>query len=217
MLGGFSFAKCLLFLEKSYGMIEDMKVKKILLILSMLVGGAVLVEGAMGLGYQSGVDVQFTFNPTLSVSVSDAIHLTNLAPGTAGVSDDVVITVTTNSVSGYNLTAAAGGGTYLNTNLVNDLSDAPFTSIAVGSSVEELVTDNTWGYTIDSGETYSGLPYYDAEGVAWALLRNTTNASGSATPNFAIGARAALGQVAGNYLNVIQFKAVTNVMPYMQD
>ena len=81
----------------------------------------VVVSGVSALTYQSNTTLEFTFEPVLSLSISNTnLTINSLVPGTVGTSSDVTVTVNTNSVTGYQLSAAVGNdSTYLNTDLVN--------------------------------------------------------------------------------------------------
>lgn len=174
------------------------------------------------LTYQDELDVSFTFNSSISVSVSSTdLTIGSLNPGTYSDSNVVTITTSTNNATGYVLTATAGNGsTYTNTNLIN--SGNSFTSLATSDSIASMATADAsqygrWGYTFstDSGTTwkngtggngYSGLPYYTATG---AQIVNT-NTNGTSNVQFKIGAKASTAQPSGAYKNVINFVATAN-------
>ena len=204
-----------------------MKVKRALLIIGMLVGCVVLVRGANGITYQTEVDVEFTFNSQLSMTVTganDGIVITNLIPGNSDKSNTATVTVTTNSLLGYALTATLGdGSTYTNNNLTNTSANATFSSLATSDrytlSGMGNLTSNKWGYAlgtvVDSTTQYRGLAYGDT------LINATTDASGTARTGysgtnqtkFTIAAKALATQPSGTYRNVVTFTAVANATP----
>ena len=192
------------------------------------------------LTYQDSVDVSFTFDPTLSISLSSSnISIDSLSPGNYAHSNTVAINVSTNNVYGYTLTAKVGddggvSGTSASSNLVNTSTSTSFTSLASNDNLTlSSFSPNTWGYTtarsINNGTTtYSGLLY----NTDTTLNMTTGNAGksiagypGTNTTNFTIGASASTDQLAGDYTNIISFTVVTNIvndftinnLKYMQD
>ena len=188
------------------------------------------------LTYQDSVDVSFTFDPTLSISLSaGALTIDNLVPGNSARSNTISVDVTTNNVYGYALTAKVGGtmaGASASNALVN--GGASFSSLATSDNL--ILADfgaDTWGYTTassinDNTTTYSGL-LYDAD----TTINMTTGMQGKPvggypgtnSTSFTIGASASESQLSGAYTNVISFTVVTNVatdftindLKYMQD
>lgn len=200
-----------------------MSTNKPLLAIGLFLGGVLSVSAAKGIAFQDSVDMEFTFNPTLSLSLSsDNLTIDNLTPGNFKNSNYIDIEVVTNSVAGYVLSAAVGDEeTYTNTDLIISPSiQNVFSSITNNTS--SITEDNTWGYTIDDGNTYSALPY---KGNNWTVLRNTYTHTGDNTMSFAIGAKAGNTQPAGDYKNIINFSVVANMsrtldindITYMQD
>ena len=179
---------------------------------------------ASSLTYQSSTNVGFTFNPTISISLSSDLLISNLSPGSTSDSNIITVSTSTNNPTGYVLTASVGSSTNATTNLTNGSYN--FSSIATDASLASLNTDNTWGYSIssDNGSTwanYSGLPLYTA--ANWKQIADT-NASGTNDFKFKIAAKASTSQASGDYTNVINFTAVANHVPmdiaylhYMQD
>ena len=180
----------------------------------MLLVGVNASATSTPLTWQDEVDVQFTFNPALSVTISDGdIVIPNLGVGTRDNSNEIAITVTTNNIAGYQLSATVGNATtYDYRELKHEtVNTALFNSLAVGTTLDQLSTPSTWGYSTDSGTSYSGLPKYD-DTTNVAVLNDST-ASGTETTNFLIGAYADQNQLAGDYKNVINFNIVTNRVP----
>lgn len=168
------------------------------------------------LSYQTDVGVSFTFNPTLSVSISSSdLVISNLTPGTTDTSNEISVNVSTNNVYGYNLYATVGNSAYSNTNLTHSSSNDTFTSIPTTANLANLATDNTWGYTysLDNGTTwskYNGLPIYNTDSPT--RLIKTTELSEDAI-DFKIAAKSSPTQASGTYTNVINFTAITNLAP----
>lgn len=183
-----------------------MKVKHIITTAcGVIAGGLMVAQGASAVvTYAGKSDVQFTFVPTLSVGLSGDFTITDLAPGTSDNSNEVTVTVNTNSVSGYTLSATVGdttSATYNTTDLVGDNGNV-FSMI--GTSATTL-SNGTWGYTLD-GTTYDELDTTTAK-----TLASTSTSSGTATTRIRIGAKAASTQMPDTYRNVINFTAVSNV------
>jgi len=189
---------------------------------ALLIGGMVLVGAtstaslASALTYQDGTDVQFTFDSTLSISLSDAdIVIGNLIPGQDDTSNVVDVVVNTNNLYGYTLTATVGSATKNYRDLRHTNGTANFASIDVNSDLSTLSgqSSSVWGYTTSTNGTtwsnYNGLPKYD-DTANTAELNVTDGAAADSTTSFKIGAFAAEGQLAGDYTNVINFKVIAN-------
>ena len=198
--------------------------KKTIKISAMIALGFVCTYGlssfsgnTYALTYQDNVELQFTWNPTIRISLSSAdLVIDNLTPGTSSDSNIITVNVGTNNVSGYTLSATAGNTTNASTNLVNTVDNTKlFTSLATDASLASLTTDNTWGYSFStnsgtSWSNYSGLPLYTA--AAGAELINN-DGSGSTPVQFKIAAKASTIQASGAYTNTINFTAVANPEP----
>jgi len=193
--------------------------------------GLSLVSNASALTYQDGTDVQFTFDSTLSIALSDAdIVIGNLIPGQDDTSNAVDVVVNTNNLYGYTLTATVGSATKNYRDLRHTNGTASFASIDVDSDLSTLSgqSSSVWGYTTSTNGTtwsnFNGLPKYD-DTANTAELNVTDGAAADSTTSFKIGAYAAEGQLAGDYTNVINFAVVVNGAPattiatatYMQD
>ena len=184
--------------------------------LLMLSGLAIVpTANTSSLSYQTDVGVSFTFNPTLSVSISPGdLTISNLTPGTTDTSNEISVNVSTNNIYGYNLYATVGNSAHDNTNLTHANGIDTFTSISTTADLSNLTTENTWGYTysLDSGTTwsnYNGLPLYSSTGTR---LKKTTELSDD-TINFKIAAKSSTTQPSGAYSNIINFTAITNLAP----
>ena len=189
-----------------------MKARHILYGIGVVLGGLLTVSGAGALSAQEDVDIYFSFNPTIGLTLSGPkITIDNLTPGTAVKSSNLTITINSNNAYGYKLLATAGDGAdYTNNNLVN--GEATFASVAVnaGTALASL-SDNTWGWAKNNVDAFYGLPYVTSSSPA--VVTSTSDASaGTEVVNFAIGAKAAATQISGEYTNVINFALVGNVV-----
>ena len=177
--------------------------------------GIICKVDSSALSYQDSVDVEFTFNPSISVTVSGDLVIENLAPGSSSDSNIIDVSVATNNISGYVLTATAGNTSHANTDLTKSGIENKFSSVATNADLSSITTDNTWGYSFSnnagsSWTNYSGLPLYTAE-TGKELVSVDTN---TVTPiKFKIAAKASTNQPAGTYTNVINFIAVANPEP----
>ena len=193
-----------------------MKKRNIILCSIITLLSFVNIINTSALSYQTDVGVSFTFNPTLSVSISPSdLTISNLTPGTTDTSNEISINVSTNNVYGYNLYATVGNSNYSNTNLTHSSSNDTFTSISTTADLSNLTTDNTWGYTysLDNGTTwsnYNGLPLYTTDNPT--RLKKNTGPSED-TVNFKIAAKSSTTQPSGTYTNVINFTAITKPTP----
>ena len=179
------------------------------------------------LEYQSNpVDIKFEFGSTLTINTDGNIAISNLTPGTANVSSSSYrVTVNTNNVAGYTLTATVGCSTGTNCYNNKTLSDGTNTFSMVTSTSGTALTAGEWGFTTSGSATatssaFKTLALYSD--TTPTTLNKTKNATGTAydstyignnTTPFQIGAYAANDQVAGTYTNVINFSAVANPVP----
>ena len=162
--------------------------------------------------YSSNVGIGFTFNPTLSISLSsNDLVIPNLVPGSTLDSNSINVSVTTNAAYGYTLSATVGDSTHNNSDLIHTNSTNIFSSIATDADLPSLTTDNTWGYNVslDSGSTWSN--YNGLSSSSTTLLDKDSNTSSSI--DFRIGAKASSVQPSGTYTNTITFTAVTKPTP----
>ena len=187
-------------------------------------------NAASALEYTSNsVPVSFTYSEVLTVSTGGNILIPSLSPGNSTISaNNYVVTVSTNSVAGYTLSATVGcasGDGCFNSKALGDGNNNNFAMVESTTAL----TPGRWGVSFDTSATTSSnfqtLPLYS--GTA-ETINQTTNADGAAaigyhgtqnTP-FRIGAYADENQVAGTYTNVVNFIAVANVVvthTYMQD
>lgn len=180
------------------------------------------VGSVSAITYQGEVNVRFTFNDVLSLTVDDElIDVGTLLPGSSAVSDPITLTVNTNYLYGYKLLATVGDTTHDYRELMREDGEQSFVSLAVDSDVATLPDgDSVWGYakSVDGGTTwsnYSGLPKYDSNAK---LLNSSNGAAVNATTNFRVGAKVKNTQAPGTYSNVINFVLLTNPSKiYLQD
>ncbi len=177
--------------------------------------GCFFASSVFAVTYSKDVEVKFNFNSNITIDIENAdIEILDLTPGQQKDSNIVDITIGTNNVAGYTVSATAGNATYNNTDMTHSNGTNKFTSIAEDASEATLSTDNTWGYStsMDSGTTwanFSGLPVYTD--TAKEIAR--TDGPSSDLTQFKIHAKAAASQPAGDYRNVINFIVVANVPP----
>ena len=194
--------------------------RKIPFIVLAILGVGCCSAPVLALSYSQAVDVSFTFNPTLSISLSSAdLVISELVPGSIADSNTIDINVSTNTAFGYTLSANVGNATSYNTrNLIRSDLGNSFASVAIDSSLDSLSTDNTWGFSYkpssDSAPwaSYSGLPLYsDTENTK--TLVDTNSPLDAQSIQFKIAAKAASTMPAGEYRNVINFIAVAKPEP----
>ncbi len=207
------------------------KKKIITLSLVILILSSINLINVSALSYSSNVGIGFTFNPTLSISLSSSdLTISSLTPGATSDSNSININIATNAAYGYNLSANVGNSTYNNTSLNNinnsndsgnasNVSSSVFSSIDTNASLASLTIDNTWGYsyrlTDNNGSSnawsnYSGLPLYSSNNSKTLIDKYTQSED---TINFKIAARASNTQPSGTYSNVINFIAISYASP----
>lgn len=179
-------------------------------------------NAASALEYTSNsVPVSFTYSEVLTVSTGGDVLIPNLVPGNSTISaNNYVVTVSTNSVAGYTLSATVGcasGDGCFNSKALGDGNNNNFAMVESTTAL----TPGKWGVSFDSAATTSSnfetLPLYSSTAET---INQTTNAGGTAaigyhgTSNttFRIGAYADENQVAGTYTNSVNFYAVANII-----
>jgi len=188
-----------------------MKAKHAITTCGAILGGLLIAEGAHAtVSYVTSSNVQFTFEPTLSLTLSaDDFLIDGLMPGTSDVSNEVTATVSTNSSAGYSLSATVGNATYTSTNLVADYG--VFSMIAASAN---SLSAGTWGLTLDGGTTYGAL-----DTTTPIVLNKTIDRTGTAATGYGgtlstamkIGAYADTTQNPGSYRNVVNFQVLSNI------
>lgn len=172
-----------------------------------------VINNTSALSYSSGVDLSFTFDPTISISVSDDLIIPNLTPGTTANSNIININIATNAAYGYTLLATVGNESdYPSSNLVN--SNYSFDNIAEDANLDNLTTDNTWGYSYkklndNAWSSYNGLPLY----INAKKQLVDTNHQTEDIINFKIAAKAGNTQPSGAYNSIVNFYAIAKPTP----
>ena len=191
------------------------------------------VSAAHAVTFESEQGVAFTFNPTVTISItggtgasSDGLTITNLTPGDVKDSNIITVSASANTPLGYSLSSTVGSSTYNTTELRKDGTSTAnkFTNLSTNKASLSNFDDNTWGYSYstDSGSTwisgditsttatgYNGLPIYTTSSPI-KLINSST--AGSSSVQFKIGAKASTSQIAGTYNNVINFIGTSKVV-----
>ena len=198
-----------------------------------LVGGGVVVFGATAFlsgmaaaeSYQTTESLNFTFNPTVNITVSGDLVINGLSPSNSSDSNQITVTAASNSLAGYTLGSTVGSSSsdYTDLRISSSNTSNVFSNLTTNKASLANFSDSNWGYSYstDSGSTwksgditgtplsgYNGLPKYD--GTAVKLINAT--APGSSSVMFKIGAKAASTQAAGTYTNTINFIGVSKVV-----
>ena len=178
----------------------------------------IFVHNISALSYQGTANIGFTFNPTLSLSVSGDLIIPSLTPGSSADSNSITVSVATNTAYGYSITANVGNNTTHNNRNLSPLdinNSSNFTSLDYGSNIVDKTSfnDNTWGYSysLNNGTTwkpYSGLPLY-SDTTHSTVLFNTYSSAYSTSLDFKIAAKSSTTQAFGEYTNIINFYAVS--------
>lgn len=185
----------------------------IVIIVSILSSLCIIDNNTSALSYESSVGIGFTFNPTLSVSLSSSdLVISNLTPGSSANSNSINVSVATNAAYGYTLSANASSNDLVHSNNTNT-----FSSIAIDADLASLDKDennNIWGYStsLDNGSSwsnYNGL----SSSTSTTLIDNSNTADSTGNIDFKIGAKAGSTQASGIYTNTINFIAVSKVAP----
>ena len=180
------------------------------------------------LTYQDGIDMQFTFNPTVSINVSGDLIIPDLAPGSSSDSNIITITAGSNDAHGYKLygTVGSSSSNYTDLRLSSSNTTNVFTNLSSNKANLTNFSDNTWGYSYstDSGSSwvsgsvgstssgYNGLPLYNSSNNTSGVILASTSSASETSLQFKIGAKAASTQVSGTYTNTINFIGVGNVV-----
>lgn len=169
------------------------------------------------------VDVSFDLIPSVAINiVGGDLIIPHLVPGHAEQSNPITISVATNSPNGYTLKANAGSETDTSANLkhanvttieppdTEHVVDSQFTPLTTSVVGLEGIGINQWGFSIDGGENFAGLPGFDEDGI---LLQQTSSMAPDESISFLIGANADAGMTAGVYGNVVNFITIVNPTP----
>ena len=188
------------------------KEKIITLVSIIIMLSFVNIINTSALSYQTETGIKFTFNPTINISLSDNLTITNLTPGTTADSNIINVSVVTNTSYGYTISALASSDSLIHSNNTNT-----FNNIATNANLESLTTDNTWGYSYKNNmvsavwSNYNGLPTTTNK-----ILYDTDNVTSSSI-DFKIAAKASNTQPSGTYTNTINFYAVAKPTPQTID
>lgn len=178
--------------------------------------------------YQDKTDVQFTFNPVVTIELSGDLIIPDLAPGTSSDSNIITVVAGTNDLHGYTLHSTVGNASNNYTDLRLDNNDAAnkFTNLTTNRTSLSDFTDNEWGYSYsnDGGTTwisgdvdnstsgYAGLPLFNDANAAAGVKLADTNGPTQTNLKVKIGAKASPGQPAGTYTNIVNFIGVAKVI-----
>lgn len=191
------------------------KAKIITLCLVIIMLSFANIINVSALSYSNSIGIGFTFNPSLSISLSSSdLVINDLVPGSTLDSNDISISISTNSAYGYILSANINNEDLVHSNNINT-----FSSIATNadlSSLNDSEDNNIWGYSasLDNGSTWSNYNGLSSSTSTTLLNTNTNNtANGIDTIDFKIAAKASNTQASGTYTGTINFVAVTNVAP----
>ena len=137
-----------------------MKKRNIALCLIIVALSFINIASAVALSYETYQRIDFTFNPTLQISVSDNLVINNLAPGVSSDSNIISITGGTNVPTGAKLVSTVGrdnsadyenelnySDPYNNTNLVNGTNIFASLSSPASSLSDSDFGENEWGYS----------------------------------------------------------------------
>lgn len=192
-----------------------------LMAMTLGVFGLVLSGGELNLSasaadtipYQDKTDVQFTFNPTMTMTLdASSIEIAGLTQGNSGASSALGITVVTNDASGYTLYATVGNTSNPSQDLRLNGTDTTnkFTMLTAAGALPTSGTAGYWGYkTSASATTYNPIVLYTNATATTVNSSNGPTTTSTGKTSFYIGAYAGSGQASGDYTNVINFKAVT--------
>ncbi|MBR3322138.1 hypothetical protein IKG05_00645, partial [Candidatus Saccharibacteria bacterium] len=137
----------------------------------------ILSNNTNALGYSSSAGLNFTINPSISVSVSGDLIIDELAPGSSSDSNVINVTVLSNNSTGYTLSSTIGSSTNNYTDLRlnsngsangnnSDSGDSnssnnneninKFTNLDTNKASLSNFDDNYWGYSysVDSGTNW---------------------------------------------------------------
>lgn len=162
---------------------------------------------------EGDVNVQFTFNTNLTMTVSDGVlSIEGLDPGRQDTSDMITVTTATNNAQGYTLNAMVGDTTHESTSLLSGAATIASIGYAAGGS--STLTSGTWGYQLNNGTADGAFANYNgfANPLENVVLKETSGPTVEAgdVVGFRIGAYAAAGQPSGVYTNTITFASVAN-------
>ena len=177
------------------------------------------------LSYSSNIGIGFTFNPSISVSISPSnLVIDNLTPSITADSNTITVSVATNAAYGYTLSAMVNGNNNNNGNNSNNSSNSNlthtngtsmFSSIATDASLSSLTNDNTWGYSYRLSNSGNSNAWSNYSGLSNETIKTLVNTDSQAAKpiDFKIAAKASEAQPSGAYTGTINFTAVSKPMP----
>ena len=175
----------------------------------------ICINNISALNYESSVGIGFTFNPTLSISISSPdLIISNLTPGNSSDSNSINVSVATNASYGYTLSVNSSSDYLTHSNNTDT-----FSSIATNadlSSLDNSEDNNIWGYntSLNNGATWSNYNGLSSSASTTLLNTNTNNTTNDIdTIDFKIGVKASSTQASGTYTNTITFTTVTKPTP----
>lgn len=205
-----------------------MKIKHSIIAIILAAINLIAVNQVSALTYESDTNVDFTINPTISMTVSGDLIIDNLTPGSSSDSNIIEVGVSTNASHGYYLSATVGSNN-TDTNLTNsENSNYKFSNLSSNASSLSNFSDNEWGYSYSTdggtnwisgsqGSTtsgYNGLPLDGNDsGATGITLVDATTPLATNQVKFKIGAKASNTQASGTYTNTINFYAITHQAP----
>ena len=212
-----------------------MKLKQFSLI-AILTLSAGAVSSASALTYQDEVELQFTWDPVVNISISGDLVISDLSPGSSSDSNIITVTAGSNEANGYTLFGNVGSTTYNYTDLRISPSNSTnkFTNLSTNKATLSNFDENTWGYsycnaTVSSsacdttsnwvsgsvGSTsagYNGLPLFNSANTASGVTLADESSASNTTLKFKIGAKASASQAGGTYTNVINFANLAKIV-----
>lgn len=156
--------------------------------------------------------------PAIAVSSADTVDF-NVIPTAGGVqsSDSDVVTVDTNSTTGYNLKISASDATTALTSGGNTIAASANTYAA-----PTTLANNTWGYAVAGGNfdaSYSALTNASGSTTKWAgmpalassqTIKTTATVASGDTTTVWYSAKATSAQPNGNYSDTVTYTATVN-------
>ena len=203
--------------------------------LRMVSTGAFCVLGVIGfLGVfpitKTSDDAEATVTPattTLTMTSSSTTASVDVKPmssngtfATSAAADEVAFTVTTNNVTGYNLTIAGSDNTR---QLNNTDTSATLDSITAATDQATFTTgaaatySNKWGYKPSMYNSAANTDYLQAPTTTAETLNKTTGANAAGTSDsytIGLGARVDYTKPVGTYTNTFVIEAVANNVAY---
>ena len=153
------------------------------------------------------ITLSVTTNLTFALS-SHNLTISSLAPGAVANSNVITISTNTNNSTGYTLAATVGDSSHNTTSLIRSSSTDAFEGLDTSSTLAmNNIPDSKWGFSSDSGLTFSGLPLYTDTPK---IIDISSLPVAGGTINFSIAAHAPSDMSAGTYENVITFSVVAN-------